>query len=89
MNSPYRKIKGHRDLSQQEIDLMNEIKEHGEETDRLLRKLEGMRRDEVVVANTSEAKRQQESFRAIALARTNIQTGHMWFVRAVALPESF
>lgn len=30
-----------------------------------------------------------ESFRCLALAKTNLQQGNMWFVRAVALPDSF
>lgn len=30
-----------------------------------------------------------ESKRCIHLATHNLQTGHMWFIRAVALPDSF
>ncbi len=38
MDNQHKKIKGYRDLSQQEIDLMNRIKAHGEETKNLLPK---------------------------------------------------
>ena len=30
-----------------------------------------------------------ESLRCLTLAKTNLQQGQMWFVRAVALPDSF
>ena len=30
-----------------------------------------------------------ESTRCLALAKTNLQQGFMWFVRGVALPQSF
>ena len=43
MKDQHKKIKGYRDLTQEEIDLMNEIKEHGEVTKSLIQKLQVMR----------------------------------------------
>lgn len=40
MDNQHRKIKGYRELSQDEIDLMNEVKEKGEELEKLITKLE-------------------------------------------------
>ncbi len=43
MKSQHKKIKGYRDLSQAEIDLMNRIKEHAENTSSLLDEVKDMR----------------------------------------------
>ena len=89
MENQHRKIKGYRDLSQEEIDLMNRIKEHGEKTKHLLQELNEMRCNQVVVRGSEEARQIGESLRCLEFAKGNLQTGFMWFVRAVALPESF
>ena len=93
MKDQHKKITGYRDLTQEEIDLMNEIKEHGEITKSLIQKLERMREDQNVMAQTCgdplTLDQINESFRCLALAKTNLQQGNMWFVRAVALPDSF
>ncbi len=81
MDNQHKKIKGYRDLSQEEIDLMNLIKAHGEKTKELLDNLENLRE--------SSGHFHGESFRCLNEARSHLQTGQMWFVRAVALPESF
>jgi predicted ATPase len=92
MDNQHKKIKGYRDLSQQEINLMNEIKNHGEKTKHLITSLKMLRlaaiesdvNDEILTAT-----QYRESFRCLGLAMDNLQTGQMWFVRAVALPDSF
>ncbi len=84
MKDQHTKIKGYRDLSQQEIDLMNEIKIHAEETRKLLEKVVNMRHEQNDVNPLVG-----ESLRCLALAKTNLQQGNMWFVRAVAMPDSF
>ena len=93
MKDQHKKIKGYRDLTQEEIDLMNEIKEHGEITKSLIQKLERMREDQNLTAQTCgdplTLDQINESRRCLALAKTNLQQGDMWFVRAVALPDSF
>lgn len=98
MDNQHKKIKGYRDLSQQEIDLMNRIKEHGEATKKLLDELEDLRFGhqnfldcgcpEECATNLSQ-EQVNESYRSLWLAKEHLQTGQMWFVRAVALPDSF
>ena len=43
MKDQHKKIKGYRDLSQDEIDLMNRIKQHAEMTADLLKEVKDMR----------------------------------------------
>ena len=98
MDNQHKKIKGYRDLSQVEIDLMNRIKAHAEKTAELVLEVSNLRRSAqdhdmygVPNARTDSLTYDQasESMRCLALAKTNLQTGQMWFVRAVALPDSF
>lgn len=97
MENQHKKIKGYRDLSQSEIDLMNKIKAHAEITKDLLDELSKHRYDQYCALNNcpdetiSGLSQDQinESIRCIQIAKTELQTGQMWFVRAVALPESF
>ncbi|MGI2021715.1 DUF7681 family protein [Shewanella glacialipiscicola] len=94
MDNQHKKIKGYRDLSQQEIDLMNRIKEHGEKTKELIKELRTMRGNQYQdycqnhPVDLSQVQL-HESVRCLDIAQEKIQTGQMWFVRAVALPESF
>ena len=46
MDNQHKKIKGYRDLSEAEIDLMNRIKDHAENTRLLLKTVKEMRLDE-------------------------------------------
>lgn len=89
MKDQHTKIKGYRDLSQSEIDLMNEIKEHGEVTNDLLTKLNKFREESQSELCPLSGEQYLESLRCLRLAQESLQTGQMWFVRAVALPESF
>lgn len=95
MQDQHKKIKGYRDLGQQEIDLMNRIKAHGEETKELLKQVRHLRDCQYQdycesSPNLSLSGAQiEESMRCLRLAQDNLQTGQMWFVRAVALPDSF
>jgi len=89
MENQHKKIKGYRDLSQAEVDLMNRIKDHAEKTATLLKEVSDMRDSEQSELAPILPERYQESKRCLALAKTNLQTGQMWFVRAVALPKSF
>ncbi|WPC72941.1 Acb2/Tad1 domain-containing protein [Vibrio porteresiae] len=74
MDNQHKKIKGYRDLTQEEIDAMNAIKKEGE---RLGILIEEMR------ANL------QLDQRWVSIAETHLQQGVMAAVRAVAQPESF
>lgn len=74
MKDQHTKITGYRDLSQGEIDLMNEGKALAEKCGAFIDKLEG-----------TEGLDQ----RSVALGKTNLQQGFMWAVRSVAQPTTF
>ena len=74
MDNQHQKIKGYRDLSQTEVDMMNKIKEKGAELGELVAELQ-----------STEGLDQ----RAVAIGKTELQTGVMWLVCSVAQPESF
>lgn len=74
MDNQHKKIKGYRDLSQAEIDVMNAVKEQGEKLRLML--------DEIKAISDTDK-------RWIAIAETHLQQGIMAAVRAVAKPESF
>jgi hypothetical protein len=78
-------IKGYRDLSQAEIDLMNEIKEEGVRLESLIAKV-----DSHVQSNTTEGHTASTNpNRWVSIARTDLQTGLMALTRAVAKPGFF
>lgn len=74
MKDQHTKIKGYRDLSQAEIDMMNEIKSKGEELKEMVQQL----RDTPTLDQ-----------RWVSIAETHLQQGVMAAVRSVAQPDSF
>lgn len=74
MDNQHRQIKGYRELSQAEIDLMNEIKTKGVELGDLVAKL-----------RASDSLDQ----RWVAIGATDLQTGLMALTRSVAQPTFF
>ena len=78
-------IKGYRDLSQDEIDLMNEIKAKGEEVGALCQKLHdrglGQRLHDRGLGSIDQ--------RWVGIGKTHLQQGIMALVRAVAQPTTF
>lgn len=74
MENQHKKITGYRDLSEAEIALMNKLKEHGNEIGFILDQM----------ANDSTLDQ-----RSVAIAKTQIQTGMMFAIRAVAQPTTF
>lgn len=89
MDNQHRKIKNYRELSTEEIDLMNRIKEAGE----VLMGLHAEVRDRIIAASSpkddAEMRRQvdAEAMRWAAIGKTDVQTGVMALVRAVAQPS--
>ena len=73
MDNQHEKISGYRDLTQEEIDLMNRVKALESELASLCGEI-----------GTVDGIDQ----RNLALGRTNLQQGFMWTVRAIARPES-
>jgi len=74
MENQHKKIKGYRDLSQQEIDDMNESKELAAQVGNLIEKLESI--------NSIDK-------RWLAIAKTDLQKGFMSLVRSIAQPTTF
>ena len=74
MDNQHRKIKGYRELTQDEIDLMNEIKTKGAELGELVKKLR------------ANADLEQRWF---SIGATHMQQGLMALTRGVARPEFF
>lgn len=87
MENQHRKIKGYRELNQDEIDLMNEIKEKGVELGALI--------DKVAAVNATaheagdSAPYASDAYRWSGIAKTHLQQGLMALTRAVAKPEFF
>ena len=79
MKDQHEKIKGYRDLSQEEIDLMNEAKALAEEVgDFIENKLK-----------LSEYTHNEESRRWITDGKLSLQKGFMSLIRSVAKPTTF
>ncbi len=97
MENQHRKIKGYRELSQEEIDLMNGIKAKGAELLALQAELVLMLAMQKDVKSATENAEELEEFlrfqaaeplRWAAIGKTDIQTGIMALVRAVAQPAT-
>lgn len=74
MDNQHRSIKGYRELSQEEIDLMNAIKEQGVALGELVSRLYAIPKLDK---------------RWISIGVTDLQTGLMALTRSVAQPTSF
>lgn len=93
MDNQHKHIKGYRDLSVEEIALMNEIKQQGEVLEKLVAKV-----SQHAVAQAKRASHRSDEEerlvnaqpqRWISIARTDLQTGLMALTRAVAQPTTF
>ena len=74
MENQHKHIKGYRDLSQEEIDLMNEAKELAEKVGELVTKIN-------LLPETDK--------RWSSIGQTDLQKGFMAVIRAVARPSTF
>lgn len=74
MKDQHKHIKGYRDLSEDEIKLMNQIKDQGAQLGVLCDALQDMHGIDK---------------RWVSIGKTHLQQGIMGLVRAVAQPESF
>jgi len=79
MENQHRKIKGYRELSQDEIDMINEIKENGISLDGIIERL-----NSYVDANQVSVDK-----RWLSIGKTHLQQGLMALTRAIAKPEFF
>ena len=83
MENQHRQIKGYRELSQSEIDLMNEIKVKAAELGDLCEKVDGTNEQ------LPEEVERNDCFRWSSIAKTHFQQGAMALTRAVAKPNFF
>ena len=74
MKDQHEKIKGYRDLSQQEIDLMNEGKALAEQVGLYIDKLQDL---------------DSTDKRWVATGKTDLQKGFMSAIRSIAQPTTF
>ena len=74
MENQHRQIKGYRELTQEEINLMNEVKQKGVELGELIEKLNMML---------------ETDKRWLEIGKTNIQQGLMAVTRAITTPDFF
>jgi hypothetical protein len=89
VDNQHRQIKGYRELSQAEIDLINEIKAKGEELRALRDKCRAVDVEEGKTGETEHDARLDEASRWRAIASTHFQEGLMALTRSVAKPEFF
>ncbi|MDA0698078.1 MAG: hypothetical protein O2793_16980 [Proteobacteria bacterium] len=99
MENQHQKIKGYRELSQDEIDLMNEIKQQGEILEKLIHKVRSHGNAQFIAAKNigSETEDWSENTRLLqarplrwtGIAEDHLQQGLMALTRAVAQPTNF
>lgn len=98
MENQHRRIRGYRELTAEEITLMNEIKTKGEELGELIERLVDHVQDQRVAAETlpgeaglEEGQRldQTEPEKWLSEGKTHLQFGLMALTRAVAQPGFF
>jgi hypothetical protein len=94
MENQHRAIKGYRELSQKEIDLMNRVKTagasllalHSEITQHLTEQYHAAYAPAEFASEVDRLKR-ADPYRWAAIGKTDVQTGIMALVRAVAQPD--
>ena len=84
MENQHKKIKGYRDLSKEEIDLMNEGKELAEKCRKYIEKIE-------YFANTATKLDTDPTIdgRWLSIGKTDLQKGFMSVIRSIAKPTTF
>lgn len=85
MDNQHKMIKGYRDLSQAEIDMMNEVNALGSAAEDLIAKVEAHVQANLTAGTTVA----NNPTRWIAIGRSDLQTGLMALTRAIAKPTFF
>ncbi len=94
MENQHTLIKGYRDLSQDEIDLMNEIKSAGVLLQSIIDKVQKHlvnQNNQYYLVNKAEIRRIEDAdpYSWCSAAKADLQTGLMKLTRAVAQPTTF
>lgn len=87
MENQHQQIRGYRDLTQHEIDLMNRIKEHAAATKDLVRDVQQHLSNSAKLPHEADA--DLSPMRWASIGQTDLQQGFMALTRAVARPSSF
>lgn len=88
MENQHRKIKGYRELSAEEIQLMNDIKEKGEQLRALIVRIEASIKDVPPVENGISFEADHPMY-WLRYADSCFRNGIMYAVRSVAQPGSY
>lgn len=86
MKDQHTLISGYRDLTQEEIDLMNKIKQLEAQVIALIQKVE-KKLDNQLDEGDSHRLFRAQAFRWADIARTDLEKGFMALVRSVAQPQ--
>jgi DNA-binding transcriptional MerR regulator len=91
MDNQHRQIKGYRELTPEDIALMNRIKAKAEEVGALVREVQDYLAQQHRSMSTEEKLRviQAEAGRWASMGNTDLQRGFMALIRAVAQPTTF
>lgn len=94
MENQHRKITGYRELTQEDIDLINEIKAQGESLDKLVARITSMLNVQVPdlfdeSSDTSDYDTWHESKQWLYEGKLSLKKGLMFLTCAVARPTSF
>ena len=93
MDNQHKKISGYRELNQEEIDLMNEVKEHAEQTRHLVHRIEMALNKQWQERMTGKTEPNHsdvtEPLNWMKQGRTDLQKGYMSLVRSIAQPTTF
>lgn len=81
MENQHRKIKGYRELTQPEIDLMNQVKEQGLALEGIINKLNTL--------HTDSGRALDPDMRWVGIGKTHLQQGLMALTRSIAKPDFF
>lgn len=87
MDNQHKQIKGYRDLSQEEIDLMNKIKSLAVQVGELVAEVEAI--TDRAYFNAEESNGEAEACSWAFSARKDLQLGFMQLTRAIAKPTTF
>ena len=89
MDNQHKQIKGYRDLSQEEINLMNKIKALAEQVGELVEEVQQVNDRDYFTDDEEISDPACEANGWIYSAKKDLQVGFMMLVRAVAKPQSF
>lgn len=91
MDNQHRKIRGYRELTQDEVNLMNEVKSLGPQMEAIISKVLSHVNDQYNNGDEDEIERLEDANPShwVLSASQKFQEGLMALVRAVAQPDTF